>query len=102
MTPEILPALRQSDWLMCYVCSVGRLESCDNLETFFVVNQTLQSFSGMISPNTTYPFSRLAFANSTTASSMYIYHQFNETMLIEDTYEDSVDWTSVNITIPSG
>ena len=55
------------------------------------------------SPNTPYPYARLASLNSTGVAATYVYHQLSGTVLCEDAYFQSSGWRTTNITItPSG
>ena len=71
---------------------------------FWVVNGSLKQgplgspWARCASP---YPFSRLAWANQTSSTSVFVYHQFNESMLLEDQYVDGVGWRYQNVSIPT-
>lgn len=66
---------------------------------FFVANQSLALFPAA-RPSTYYHFSRLAWANSTNESAVYVYRQLNESMLAEDAYIDNVGWNTELVNIP--
>ena len=96
-------AANESDWVSFFVTDASRpIEAALSSITFFVANQGLATFSSSIkSPGTIFPYSRLAFANSTNSSTSYIYHQLNESIIIEDAYTLNTGWTSTAIHIPT-
>ena len=49
------------------------------------------------SPDSDYPFSRLAMVNSSDGSRAHVYHQLTDTVIVEDLYND--EWTSTNISV---
>lgn len=51
------------------------------------------------SPSYTYPFSRLAWLSNGDGTVTFIYHQLTNGILAEDTFDDSVGWSTTNITI---
>ncbi|MCJ1334162.1 hypothetical protein MMC10_010869 [Thelotrema lepadinum] len=96
-------AANASDWIQFFVNDASRpTEAALSSIFFFVANQGLKTFSTSIqSPDTVFPYSRLAFANSTNASASYIYHQLNDSIIIEDAYSLSSGWGSTAIEIPT-
>ena len=96
-------AANESDWVQFFVYDADRpTEAALSSIFFFVVDQGLKTFSSSIqSPDTIFPYSRLAFANSTKSSASYIYHQLNESIIIEDAYTLNAGWNSTAINIPT-
>lgn len=70
----------------------------------YVQNQSLMlnlpnENGGWHTPNTIYPFTRLASYYDVGSSAINIYHQLNESLLVKDTYDADNDWYSINIQI---
>ena len=66
-----------------------------------VLNETLQ-MAGFSTPNSRFPFGRLAWLTSNTTSSLYIYHQVNESALAEEEHIPDAGWATRLITVPTG
>ena len=63
-----------------------------------VVNESLY-LPGLARSNSRFPFSRLAWTSSNSSSSVYLYHQLNETMLAEEILID-LGWSTKMIPVP--
>ena len=48
-------------------------------------------------PDTDYPFSRLAMVNNSDGSRARVYHQITDTIIVEDLYDGN--WTSTNVSV---
>lgn len=73
----------------------------------YVQNETLffNFYGGAQSatnPGTPYPFSRLAWTNSSSAGAVYIYHQLSDDTLVEDAFFVTAGWHTTNISIGTG
>ena len=76
----------------------------------FVLNETLifpadlQATAGpdLDNPATPYPFSRLAWSNSTSPSATFIYHQLSDSIIAEDAWFTTGGWHYSNISIGLG
>ena len=66
----------------------------------WVENQSLHF--GIENPPTPYPFGRLAWTNVAEDSSVQIYHQLSNDIIVEDTYVWNIGWNSTNISVVIG
>ena len=95
-------AVRESDVIPYFWASPG--SETGGGGPAFVQNQSLNfNFYGATAgnPSTPYPFTRLAWLNSTTAGATYIYHQLSDSVLAEDAFYVTAGWHTTNITVGS-
>ena len=94
-------AVRNSDIMMYTWTSPGLGSGTSG--PAFVQNQSLYfNFYGAYqstNPGTPYPFTRLAWTNSTSASAVYFYHQLSDSILTEDAFYIATGWHTTNISI---
>lgn len=50
-------------------------------------------------PSTPYPFTRLAWINSTADNAVFVYHQLSDSLLVEDACSMTTGWYPTNISI---
>ena len=91
---------------ICLAAGIDKIvNSSDIIAPFYglglVLNETLQ-MAGFSTPNSRFPFGRLAWLTSNTTSSLYIYHQVNESALAEEEHIPDAGWATRLITVPTG